>query len=67
MYTSAGRCIVSKSEQCSQGYNQIIWNGYDRDGDIPASGAYIYVIEAETEGGLLSKKSSVTGILATVN
>ncbi len=67
IFTTAGRCITSFSKQCSQGYNQILWNGLDEDGDIPASGAYIYVIEAETEGGLFRQSSSVTGVLATVN
>ncbi|MCK5842696.1 MAG: hypothetical protein KAH31_11035, partial [Candidatus Sabulitectum sp.] len=67
IFTTAGRCITRFSKQCSQGYNQILWNGLDEDGDIPASGAYIYVIEAETDGGLFSQSSSVTGVLATVN
>lgn len=67
IYTTAGRCITEFSKQCSQGYNQIIWNGLDYDGDLPASGAYIYVIEAETEGGLFKQSSMVTGVLATVN
>ncbi|MCK5130616.1 MAG: hypothetical protein KAR40_00510 [Candidatus Sabulitectum sp.] len=67
VFTTAGRCIVRFSKQCTQGYNQIIWNGLDADGDIPASGAYIYAIEAVTESGLFKQSSSVTGVLATVN
>jgi hypothetical protein len=67
VFTTAGRCIYSSSEQCVQGYNQILWNGLDADGDIPASGAYIYTIEADTKGGLFEQSSSVTGVLATVN
>ncbi len=67
VFTTTGRCINTFSKQCSQGYNQILWNGLDADGDIPASGAYIYVINAETEGGLFHQSSSVTGVLATVN
>ncbi len=67
IFTTAGRRIQSVSRLCSQGYNQIIWNGLDADGDIPASGAYIYRIEAQTESGLFSRSSSVTGVLATVN
>ena len=67
IFTTAGRCITRFSKQCSQGYNQIMWNGLDADGDLPASGAYIYVLEAETEGGLFNQTSSVTGVLATVN
>ncbi|MCD4708471.1 MAG: hypothetical protein K8S62_12135 [Candidatus Sabulitectum sp.] len=67
VFTTAGRTIARFSKQCSQGYNQVLWNGLDADGDIPASGAYIYVIEAETEGGLFKQSSSVTGVLATVN
>ncbi len=67
VYTTSGRCITRFSKQCAQGYNQILWNGFDADGDLPASGAYIYVIEAETEGGVFKQSSSVTGVLATVN
>jgi hypothetical protein len=67
IYTTTGRCIVRLSKQCAQGYNQIIWNGLDADGDIPASGAYIYAIEALTEEGLFRQESSVTGVMATIN
>jgi len=67
IYTSAGRCIARLSKQCTQGYNQIIWNGLDADGDIPASGAYIYAIEARTEDGLFRQESSVTGVMAIIN
>ena len=67
IFTTSGRSITSFSKQCSQGYNQILWDGRDADGDIPASGAYIYTINAETEGGIFRQTSSVTGVLATVN
>ena len=67
IFTTAGRCIQRLSQYCNQGYNQIIWDGFDGDGDIPASGAYIYMIEAQTENGLFSQSSTVTGVLATVN
>jgi len=67
IYTTAGRCIRRISAQCVQGYNQVLWNGLDADGDIPASGAYIYTIQADTEGGLFEQSSVVTGVLATVN
>ncbi len=67
IFTTAGRRIRTLSKMCSQGYNQIIWDGLDADGDTPASGSYIYLIEAQTESGLFSKSSSVTGVLATVN
>lgn len=67
IFTTSGRRIQRLSKLCNQGYNQIIWNGLDADGDIPASGAYIYMIEAQTESGLFSQSSSVTGVLATVN
>lgn len=67
IYTASGRRIRRLSSLCGLGYNQIIWDGLDADGDIPASGAYIYMIEAQTESGLFSQSSSVTGVLATVN
>lgn len=67
IFTTSGRCIARFSKLCTQGYNQILWDGLDADGDIPASGAYIYAIEAETEGGMFRQTSSVTGVLATVN
>ncbi|MCK5785051.1 MAG: hypothetical protein KAH54_00685 [Candidatus Sabulitectum sp.] len=67
IFTTAGRSIARFSKQCSQGYSQILWDGLDADGDIPASGSYIYLIEAETEGGPFRQTSSVTGVLATVN
>ncbi len=67
VFTTAGRRIRTVSKLCEPGYNQIMWDGLDGDGDIPASGAYIYMIEAQTENGLFSMTSSVTGVLATVN
>ncbi len=67
LFTTTGRLISRFSQLCSQGYNQMLWNGLDADGDIPASGSYIYIIEAETEGGIFNQSSSVTGVLATIN
>ena len=67
LFTTSGRLIAKFSQLCSQGYNQMLWNGLDGDGDIPASGSYIYVIEAETEGGVFNQSSSVTGVFGTIN
>lgn len=67
IYTLAGRCIRMLTSASGQGYNQILWDGLDADGDIPASGAYIYRIEAIASGLSGFDVSAVaTGIVAQV-
>jgi hypothetical protein len=67
IYTLAGRCIRRLTAACGQGYNQILWDGLDTDGDIPASGAYIYRIEAVTSGQSGFEVTAVeTGVVAQI-
>ncbi len=63
VYTVAGRTIWRKTVTCSEGYNQVVWNGLDMDFDEPGSGAYIYKIDFSTQGGA---SRSVTDIMAVV-
>ena len=66
IFTVAGTRVQEISSYCSQGYNQIIWNGLDRDGDPLASGPYIYKIKAEALGtsSVFSRIAEEVGIVA---
>ncbi len=65
IFTVAGTRIEELSQICSQGYNQILWNGLDHDGDPVASGPYIYKINAEALGtSVFSRTTEEFGILA---
>ncbi|MCD4848430.1 MAG: hypothetical protein K8R76_09575 [Candidatus Aegiribacteria sp.] len=65
IFTVSGTKIEELSTTCAQGYNQILWNGFDHDGDSIASGSYIYRIEANALGSsVFSRTAAVTGILA---
>lgn len=65
IFTVSGTKIEELSATCVQGYNQILWNGFDHDGDSLASGSYIYRIEANALGSsVFSRTVAVTGILA---
>ncbi|HRY61552.1 MAG TPA: FlgD immunoglobulin-like domain containing protein [Candidatus Fermentibacter sp.] len=67
IHTIAGRCIRTIDAQCSQGYNQILWDGMDADGDEPATGAYIYFIGAVTTGtSSFESETGLSGVLAVV-
>jgi len=67
IYTVSGRRIQSLSLFCDQGYNQIIWDGLDADGDAPASGSYIYRLLATTEGSsVFENQVDSMGVLAIV-
>lgn len=67
IYTVAGRRIRTLSADCSQGYNQIMWDGLDTDGDPPATGSYVYRIEASAAGGsVFDNEAEKVGILAVV-
>jgi hypothetical protein len=67
VYTVTGRRIRTLSSACEQGYNQIMWDGLDAEGDRPASGSYVYVIRATSEGSsVFDNETESTGILAIV-
>ncbi len=67
IHTIAGRCIRTIDAQCSQGYNQILWDGMDADGDEPATGAYVYFIGAVTTGtSSFESETGLSGVLAVV-
>lgn len=67
IYSISGRCIRRIERPCSQGYNQIIWDGLDADGDRPASGAYIYSLEAVSMGSsVFENKAEHVDVLAIV-
>lgn len=63
VYTVSGRAIWRRTASCYEGYNQVIWDGLDTDGDEPASGAYIFRIEYT---GYEGTSSSVTDVLAVI-
>jgi hypothetical protein len=52
IFTVSGRCIKSLSQSCGAGYNQLMWDGLDADGDRLATGAYVYrlVLRNEEDG-----------------
>jgi len=63
VYTVGGRCIWSSTGTACQGYNQVIWEGLDAEGDAPGSGTYIYRLELDTQQ---SGSASVTDVFAVV-
>ncbi len=67
VYTIAGRRVEQISASCGQGYNQVLWDGLDRDGDPLATGSYIYSIEATASGSsVFDRTASETGVLVVV-
>lgn len=67
IYTVAGRRIRTLSADCSQGYNQIMWDGLDAEGDRPATGSYVYRIEAVAAGSsVFDTEAEEMGVLAVV-
>ena len=67
IFTVAGTRIEDLTQICSQGYNQILWDGLDHDGDAVASGPYIYKINAEALGtSVFSRTTEEFGILAVI-
>ena len=67
IFTVAGTRVEDLTRICTQGYNQILWNGLDHDGDTVASGPYIYKINAEALGtSVFSRTTEEFGILAVI-
>jgi len=67
IFTVAGTRIEELTQICSQGYNQILWDGLDHDGDPVATGPYIYKINAEALGtSVFSRTVDVFDILAVI-
>ncbi len=57
IWTLGGRKIWDSGERLlSAGYNEILWNGYDLDGEMPSNGLYFVTVESEANG---VRKSSV--------
>ncbi len=67
IYTVSGRLIQRLSASCDQGYNQILWDGRDSDGDILATGSYVYHINAVSRGSTAFEyEADFTGIFAEI-
>lgn len=51
IYTVAGRLVKQISANANIGYNQILWDGRDADGDNMANGVYLYkmIIEGDSK------------------
>jgi hypothetical protein len=59
IYTLAGRLVRDLGEQyCSFGYNEVRWDGRDRDGDLLPNGIFLYSVNARS--GQPGKTQSVT-------
>ncbi len=68
IFTVTGREIARLTGQCRAGYNQILWDGLDADGDPPATGAYVFRLCAEAAaGGGFIREGGHVGVLAVVN
>ncbi|MCP4230735.1 MAG: hypothetical protein GY771_11405 [bacterium] len=60
VYTVTGKLIQKLEEfNCRAGYNEIFWNGRDRDGDEIANGVYYYKIIARNDDDIASVKEKL--------
>ncbi len=56
VYTASGRAVWHGTSDCSMGYNQLVWDGRDDDGDRLACGTYIYRLRMESDQGGAGEK-----------
>lgn len=68
IFTVGGRLVeVIEGAPGNRNFNQVRWDGRDKDGDVVANGVYLYVIEAvfrdEATGGRTSVTSEVGRLL----
>jgi hypothetical protein len=54
IYTTSGRLIAQLDAPARLGYNEILWDGKDKDGESIANGVYFYKITVKTEKERLS-------------
>ncbi|MCK4807904.1 MAG: T9SS type A sorting domain-containing protein, partial [Candidatus Aegiribacteria sp.] len=66
VYTVAGRRVIMFGNiEGTVGYNQCWWDCRDVDGDVVASGTYIFIVSAVSNSDS-GENSEVTGIIAVV-
>jgi hypothetical protein len=56
IYTTAGRLIREILHNANVGFNQVLWDGKDADGDVIANGVYLYKLVTEDD----TKKETAT-------
>jgi hypothetical protein len=63
IYSSSGRLIaLLKDIQSRQGYNEVLWDGTDKEGEEVANGVYFYQLIVTTKTGKLEKMGKVAKI-----
>ena len=61
IYTIAGRLVrVLPAVACGFGYNQIEWDGLDKDGQYLANGVYLYKLDAQAVGSTAVDRRSAS-------
>ena len=60
IFTVSGRRIWKTTESCREGYNQVLWDGTDMDGEPVARGTYIYKLRLNAPDG---NSASVVDVL----
>jgi len=61
IFTLSGRLIRTiEATPARSGFNTILWNGQDQDGDQPANGVYLYkLIASSNDGGKVLRAESI--------
>ncbi len=61
IFTLSGRLIRTiEPAPARPGFNAILWNGQDGDGDVPANGVYLYkLIASSNDGGKVLRAESI--------